>query len=81
MDVEVGRSILCAKDITSSGIMVFEEKDGQECQEHSKNWALCHFLIEGTLHPELTVVPKGLPCFVCHKKKYAAIVFLYDTCQ
>ncbi len=53
------------KDVLPSGILLLEGKDGRECREHSKNCAPCHLPIDGSVHPELAVVPNGLPCFVC----------------
>ena len=60
---------------------LLEGKDGRECREHYKNCAPCHLPIDGTVHPELTVMPEGLPCFVCGEKKWAATMLLYDQCQ
>ena len=73
MDVRAGRTILRVKDVLPSGILLLEGKDGRECREHSKNCAPCHFSIDDSIHPELAVVPDGLPCFVCGEKKGAAM--------
>jgi len=69
LDVKAGRTILRVKEVLPSGLLLLEGKDGRECREHSKNCAPCHLPIEGTVHPELAVVPDGLPCFVCGEKK------------
>ena len=37
--------------------------------------------VKGIIHPELAVVPEGLPCFVCGEKKRAAITLLCNKCQ
>lgn len=69
------------KDVFPSDIMLYEESDAQKCQEHSKNYISCYLPIEGTLHPKLAIVLKGLPCFVCDEKKCAIIMLLCDMCQ
>lgn len=81
LDVKAGRTILRVKDVLPSGILLLEGKDGRECREHSKNCAPCHLPIDGSVHPELAVVPDGLPCFVCGEKKGAATMLLCDQCQ
>ena len=81
LDVKAGRTILRVKDVLPSGILLLEGKDGRECREHSKNCAPCHLPIDGFVHPELAVVPDGLPCFVCGEKKGAATMLLCDRCQ
>jgi hypothetical protein len=78
LDVRVGRTILRVKEVLSSGLLLLEGKDDSE---HSKNCAPCHLSIEGIVHPELAVVPEGLPCFVCGEKKRAVAMLLYDKCQ
>ena len=65
----------------SSGLLLLERKDGREWREHSKNCAPYHLPIEGTVYPELAIVPESLPCFVCGKKKIAATMILCDQCQ
>ena len=37
------------KDILPSGVLLLEEKDGQECRDNTKNCAPCHLPIEGTV--------------------------------
>ena len=81
LDVRAGRTILRVKDVLPSGILLLEGKDGRECREHSKNCAPCHLPIDGSVHPELAVVPEGLPCFACREKKGAASMLLCDHCQ
>ena len=81
LDVKAGRTILQVNEVLLSGLLLLEGKDGQECHEHSKNYAPCHLSIEGTIHPKLAVVPEGLPCFICEEKKEAATIFLCDHCQ
>jgi hypothetical protein len=81
LDVKAGRTILRVKDVLPSGILLFEGMDGRECREHSKNCAPCHLPIYGSVHPELAVVPQGLPYYVCGKKKGAATMLLCDHCQ
>ena len=44
-------------------------------------WAIAHLPIEGTVHPELAVVPKGLPCFMSREKKGTDTMFLCDQYQ
>ena len=56
------------KEVLLSGLLLLEGNDGKEYCEHSKNWALCHLPMEDIVHPELAVMPKGLPCFVCGKQ-------------
>ena len=43
--------------------------DGKECHEHSRFYAPCYLPIEGTIHPELAVMPEGHPCVVFGDKK------------
>ena len=76
LDVRAGRIVLWVKELLPSGLLLLESKDGKECREHSKNFAPCHLSIEDTIHLELIVVLKGLPCFVCGKKTndYSTIV-------
>ena len=81
LDIKARHTILCVKDILPSGILLLEGKDGQECQEHSKNCASCHLPIEGTLDPEWAVVLEGPPCFISGEKKGAATMLLCDMCQ
>jgi hypothetical protein len=69
------------KEVLPSGLLLLEGKDGRECCKHSKNCAPCHLPIEGTVHPNLVVIPKGFPCFVCGEKKIAATMLLCDQCQ
>jgi hypothetical protein len=64
-----GRTILCVKEVLPSGLLLLEGKDGRKCREHSKNCAPCHLPIEGTVHPELAVVPEGLSYLMCGEKK------------
>ena len=71
LDVRAGRTILRVKDVLPSGILLLEGKDGRGCREHSKNCAPYHLPIDGSVHPELAIVPDGLPCFVCSEKKGA----------
>ena len=81
LDVRVGHTILRVKEVLPSGLLLLECKDGRECREHSKNYAPCHLPIKDTVHLELAVVPEGLPCFVCGKKKGAATMLLCYQCQ
>jgi hypothetical protein len=81
LDVKAERTILRVKDVLPSGILLIEGNDGRECREHSKNCAPCHLPIDGSVHPELAVVPQGLPCYVCGEKKGAATMLLCDHCQ
>ena len=81
LDVRAGHTILRVKDVLPSGILLPEDKDGREYQEHSKNCAPYYLSINGSVHPELAVVPQGLPCFVCGEKKGAATILLCDHCQ
>lgn len=81
LDVKAGRTILCVKDGLPIRILLLEGKDGRECREHSKNCALCHLSIDGSVHPELAVMPDGLPCFVCGEKKGATTMLLCDHYQ
>ena len=80
LDVKAGRTILRVKDILPSGVLLLEGKDGQECRDNTKNCAPCHLPIEGTICPELAVVPAGYRCVVCGEKKGAATM-LCDQCQ
>ena len=81
MDVKAGRTILRVKEILPSGVLLLEGKDGQECRDNTKNCAPCHLPIEGTVHPEMAVVPPGYRCFVCGESKGVATVLLCDQCQ
>ena len=36
----------------------------------------CPLPIEGKVQPELAIVPKGLPCFVCGRTKRVATMLL-----
>ena len=69
LDVRAERTILRMNEVLPSGLLLLEGKDDRECRKHSKNCAPCHLPIEGTVHPELAVVPEGIPCFVCEEKK------------
>ena len=81
LDVRAGRTILQVKEVLPSGLLLLKDKDGRECREHSNNCAPCHLPIEGTVHPELAVVPEGLPCFVYGEKKGTATMLLCDQYQ
>ena len=81
LDVKAGRTILRVKDILPSGVLLLEGKDGQECRDNTKNCAPCHLPIEGTICPELAVVPAGYRYVVCGEKKGAATMLLCDQCQ
>jgi hypothetical protein len=81
LDVRAGRTILWVKEVLPSGLLLLEGKNDRERSKHSKNYAPCHLPIEGTVHPELAVVPKGLSCFMCGEKKRVATMLLYDQCQ
>ena len=81
LDVKAGRTILRVKDILPSGVLLLEEKDGQECRDNTKNCAPCHLPIEGIVYPELVVVPPGYKCKVCGEKKGATTMLLCDECQ
>ena len=81
LHAKTGRTILRVKDVLSSGILLLQGKDGRECREHSKNCALYHLPIDGSVHPELAIVPDGFPCFICGEKKGAATILLCDQCQ
>jgi hypothetical protein len=76
LDVKAGHTILRVKEVLPSDLLLLKGKDGRECHKHSRNCAPCHLSIEGTVHPELVVVPKDLPYFVCGKKRsgYYALV-------
>ena len=78
LDVKAGRTVLRVKVVLPSGILLLEGKDGRE---HSKNCVPCHLPIDGSVHPELAVVPQGLPCYVCGEKKGAATMLLCNHCQ
>ena len=81
LDIKAGRIILRLKEVLPSGLLLLESKDGWKCCEHSKNCASCHLPIEGTIYPELAVMPEGLSCFVWGEKKIMAIMLLYNQCQ
>ena len=81
LDVKVGRTILRVKEILPSVVLLLEGKDGQECRDHTKNYAPCHLPIEGIILPELVVVPAGYKCVVCREKKDATTMLLCDQCQ
>ena len=81
LDVRAGHIILRLKEVLLSGLLMLEDKDGMECHKHSKNYALCHLPIEGTIHLEPTIVPEDLPCFVCGEKKWVATMLSCDQCQ
>ena len=68
------------KEVLPSGLLFLEGKDGRECCKHFKNCVPCHSSIEGTVYPELAIVPVGLPCFVCGEKKKTATMLLCDQC-
>ena len=57
LDLKARRTILRVKDILPSGVLFLEGKDGQECRDNTKNCAPCHLPIEGTICPELAIVP------------------------
>jgi len=78
--VKAGHTIIYMKDVLPSGILLLEGKDGRKCQEHSKNCVPCYLPIEGSVHPELAILPIGLSCYICNKKKKAAIILLCDQC-
>ena len=40
----------------------------------------CHLPIEGTVYPELAVVPPGYKCVVSGEKKGATIILLCNEC-
>ena len=69
------------KDILSSGVLILEGKDGQECKDNTKNCAPCHLPIKDIIYPELAVVPAGYRCVVRGEKKGAATMLLCDQCQ
>ena len=69
------------KDVLPSGILLLEGKDGQKCREYAKNCVPCHLRIDGSVHPELAVVPEGLRCFVCGEKKGLTTMLLCDQCH
>jgi hypothetical protein len=81
LDVRAGRTILRVKAILPSGVLLLEGKDGQECRDNTKNCAPCHLPIEGTVYPELAMVPTEYKCFVCGESKGAATMLLCDLCQ
>ena len=81
LDVRAGGTILRVKKMLPSGLLLLEGKDGKEYREHSKNCGPCHLSIEGTVHPELAIVPEDLPCLVYGKKKKPATMLLCDQCQ
>jgi len=78
LDVKTGCTILRVKDVLRSDISVFEGKDGQEYQEHSKNCAPAHLPFEGFLHLNLVEVKVFYFLFM---EKNAATMLLSDTCQ
>ena len=81
LDMKAGKTILRVKDILPSGVHLLEGKDGQECRDNTKNCTPCHLPIEGTICPELAVVPAGYRCVVCGEKKGTATILLCDQCQ
>ena len=81
LDMKAGRTILRVKDILPSGVLLLEGKDGQECRDNTKNCAPCPLPIEGTIYPELAVVPANYRCVVCGEKKGVATMLLCDQCQ
>ena len=81
LDVKAGRIILRVKEILPSGVLLLEGKDGQECRDNTKNCAPCHLPIEGTILPELVVVPAGYKSVVCGEKKGATTMLLYNQYQ
>ena len=78
LDVKVGCIILRVKEVLPSGLLLLEGKD-KDCCEQSKSCAQCHLSIEGTVHPELAVVPEGLPCFVFGEKEVATMIFVINV--
>jgi len=81
LDVKARCTILHVKDVLSTSILLLEGKDGWECQEHSKNCAPYHLLVEDFAHSKLAVVLVGLSCYVCGEKKGATTMLLCDQCQ
>ena len=81
LDVKAGRTILRVREVLPSGILLLVGKDGQEYRDNVKNCAPCHLPIEGTIQPELAIVPPGHKCFACGEKTGAATMLLCDRCQ
>ena len=78
LDVKSGRTILRVKDVLPSSILLLEGKDGRECCEYCKNCALCYLPIDGSVHPELAIVPDCFHCFMCGEKNGAVTILLCD---
>ena len=58
LNVKAGRTILRVMEVLPSGLLLLAGNNGRECREHCKNCAPCYVPIEGTIHPELIVMPK-----------------------
>ena len=78
LGVRAGCTIFRMKEVLLSGLLLLEDRNGRECHEHFQNYVPYHLPIEDTVHHELVVVPKGLPCFVCRKNKWAATMLSCD---
>lgn len=61
---------------------LLENKHGQKCQLHSKNFTPFYFIfIDDSIYLEYALVLDGLSCFVCGKKRKAATILLYNQFQ
>lgn len=81
INVKIGCIIFYIKDVLICGIFLLNGKNGHDYQEHSKDCAPCHFLINVYAHHELIVVSYDLCCFVCNKKNRATTILICIQCQ
>ena len=81
LDVKARHTTLWMKEMSPSGLLLLEDKDGKECHDHFKKIAPCPRYIKGTIRPKLAVMAEGFPCFVCGETKGVATMLLYDQCQ
>jgi hypothetical protein len=68
------------KAILPSGVLLLEDKDGQEFRDNTKNCAPCHLSIEATIYLKLVVVPPRYRCCVSGESKGATTMLLRDLC-
>ena len=80
LDVTRGRVILRVKKVLSRGVLELEGRDGWIWKAHSRNCASCHLPnIDGTVDPNLSVIPTNLKCMLCGRAQGAATMILCDV--
>ena len=78
LDVTTGR----VKTILSSCVLELEGYDGQIWKDHSKNCTPCHLPnIDGTMDPNLSVIPASLKCMLCGRAQGGATMILCNVCS